>query len=152
MRPHPRTKFWKNTRFNNHCCFLSVLVFCLYSSRPLWFGIFTQWLYQPSFKCFGSYMYVRFNQDARTSFVSAVIAPLLQSYWCCIYNLLICESTEFILERTTQSKSVKVLYKPCSSMTSSRWTTIHSFHVTVVWLPGSDEWFNCLCLFFAYSQ
>ena len=62
-------------------------------------------------------------------------------------NSLIRESTEFILERITQWKSVKVQYKPCSSTTLSRWTVIH---VAAAWLPRSDERFNRSCLFFAY--
>ena len=65
-------------------------------------------------------------------------------------NLLILELTEFILERTTQWRSVKVQYKPCSSTTLSRWTVIHGFYVSAAWLPRSDEWFNRSCLFFAY--
>ena len=67
-------------------------------------------------------------------------------------NLLIRKSTDFFLERTTQRNSVKVLYKPCSNMTLSRWTVIRGFHVAASWLLCFDERFNRLCLVFAYSN
>ena len=142
--------FMKNMRFDNCCCFLPVLVFCLYSS--------------------GRFGLVTLPSDC-TGFPSSVLVPTrVLTKMCehlCLYqqwlpqcsnatcvvscNLLIRESTEFILERTTQWKSVKVQYKPSSSTTLLRWTVIHGFHVAASWLPRSDERFNHSCLFFAYS-
>ena len=147
--PMHQNYFVKNTLFDNRCC----LYWCSACIQVGHFGLVTL----PS-NC--------------TSFPSSVLASTrVLTNMCerlCLYqqwrlqrsnatgvvscNLLIRESTEFILERTTQWKSVKVLYKPCSSTTLSRWTVIHGFHVAASWLPCSNERFNCLCLFFAYSN
>ena len=77
--PMHRNYFMKNTWFDNCCCFLPVLVFCLYSSRPLWFGNLTQWQCQLSCKCF---WLLRTFLHA-SLLVSTVIAPMLERYWCC---------------------------------------------------------------------
>ena len=84
------------------------------------------------------------NQDVCASLpVSTVIVPKLQRYLCCKLYLA-CTQVNRVCSWKNNRMSVKVLYKPCSSTTLSRWTVIHGFHVAASWLPRSDELFNRL--------
>ena len=122
-RTTPQNYFVWNRPFDNRCCFLAVPVFWSQSWRLLWFGNLTQCLYQLQMFWLLCAFLPRFARIfACTNSDCSNVGTL-------ICNLLILKSTEFVLERTTQWKSVKVQYKPCSSATSLCWTMIHGFHV-----------------------
>ena len=126
-RTHTMKLIWKEHAVDNRCCFLPALLFCSYSSRPLWFGNPTQWLYQLSFKCFGSY--VRSNQDACASFLApTVIVPMLQCYWCvtCIYAS---QQSSFLKEQHNER-----VWRYCTdilALNSDLWFSSSSILVTV---------------------